>query len=67
MFTESLSRLPETLLVCSKVFEPPLKSSDLRKELLNLQGRVYDLAVWNSCNFSIHLFEQGSGKEYEYR
>mmetsp|Transcript_38309 Transcript_38309/g.110678 ORF Transcript_38309/g.110678 Transcript_38309/m.110678 type:complete len:178 (-) Transcript_38309:133-666(-) len=66
-FMELDRRLPEELLIRSKVFQPGLGPSELLRELAELQARNFDSENWNSSNFCYHMIEQAAGKEYEYR
>mmetsp|Transcript_37755 Transcript_37755/g.85166 ORF Transcript_37755/g.85166 Transcript_37755/m.85166 type:complete len:173 (-) Transcript_37755:175-693(-) len=66
-FMEVDRRLPEELLVRSKVFEPALKPAELLQELELVQTRSFDVESWNSSNFCFHMIEQAGGQEYEYR
>ncbi|CAE8677399.1 unnamed protein product [Polarella glacialis] len=66
-FTELDRRLSDDMLILSKVFDPPLKPSQLLKELSEVQGRFFDPEEWASYNFCFHMIDQAPGKEYEYR
>ncbi|CAE8612363.1 unnamed protein product [Polarella glacialis] len=66
-FTELDRRLSDDMLIRSKVFDPPLKPSQLLKELSEVQGRFFDPEEWASYNFCFHMIDQAPGKEYEYR
>mmetsp|Transcript_75474 Transcript_75474/g.233485 ORF Transcript_75474/g.233485 Transcript_75474/m.233485 type:complete len:178 (-) Transcript_75474:108-641(-) len=66
-FMELDRRLPEELLVRSKVFHPSIRPTDLLRFLADLQTRNFDADLWNSSGFCYHMLGQASGKEYEYR
>eukprot|EP00411_Alexandrium_monilatum_P015958 CAMPEP_0175266498 /NCGR_PEP_ID=MMETSP0093-20121207/43364_1 /TAXON_ID=311494 /ORGANISM="Alexandrium monilatum, Strain CCMP3105" /LENGTH=183 /DNA_ID=CAMNT_0016561105 /DNA_START=8 /DNA_END=559 /DNA_ORIENTATION=+ len=66
-FMEIDRRLPEELLVRSKVFQPCLRPSDVLRTLVDLQSRTFDSETWNSSAFCYHMLGQAPGKEYEYR
>ncbi|CAJ1331937.1 unnamed protein product [Effrenium voratum] len=66
-FDELNTRLPENLLVESKVFHRPLRPAELGHQLEEVQNKTFDIAEWNSNHFCQYLIAQVSGKAYQYR
>mmetsp|Transcript_94155 Transcript_94155/g.269894 ORF Transcript_94155/g.269894 Transcript_94155/m.269894 type:complete len:172 (+) Transcript_94155:116-631(+) len=66
-FMETDRRLPEELLVRSKVLDPPLSPSALLSELAEVKGLIFDAEAWSSQQFCFKLMEMGTGREYDYR
>mmetsp|Transcript_36971 Transcript_36971/g.106704 ORF Transcript_36971/g.106704 Transcript_36971/m.106704 type:complete len:184 (+) Transcript_36971:185-736(+) len=61
-------RLPDALLVRSKVFSPPLKPSALAFEFGEIQLHCFDPDTWNSSHFCFHMLENvGDGQELDYK
>merc|ERR1711920_574741 len=66
-FMEMGSKLPDELLLRSKVFEPVLRPNELLQSLQPLETLCFHVDYWNSSCFCHHLLEQGSGLDDEYR
>ncbi|CAL1170134.1 unnamed protein product [Cladocopium goreaui] len=57
-FDEIDARLPETLLVQSKVFERPLRPAELLQHLAEVQNKVFDFDNWTSYDFCRYFMTQ---------
>lgn len=66
-FSELDKKMPEKLLVRSKVFEPPIAPRELLRELEEVQMKPFDAEEWNSSSFCFHLISQAPGRDFDYR
>mmetsp|Transcript_27182 Transcript_27182/g.63793 ORF Transcript_27182/g.63793 Transcript_27182/m.63793 type:complete len:107 (+) Transcript_27182:310-630(+) len=66
-YEELEARLSEALLIQSKVFDRPLRPSELLQQLMEVQHKAFDQDEWASFNFCYHMIGQSPGKAYHYR
>eukprot|EP00933_Yihiella_yeosuensis_P083997 TRINITY_DN98321_c0_g1_i1.p1 TRINITY_DN98321_c0_g1~~TRINITY_DN98321_c0_g1_i1.p1 ORF type:complete len:181 (+),score=15.10 TRINITY_DN98321_c0_g1_i1:97-639(+) len=66
-FMELEKRPPDDMLIRSKVLDPALKPLQLLYQLEKVKHRCYDPDGWASHDFSLHMIDQASGKDYYYR
>ncbi|CAK9023661.1 unnamed protein product [Durusdinium trenchii] len=66
-FDEMDARLPQTLLVQSKVFERPLRPGELLQQLGEVQDKFFSFDNWTSYDFCHYFMTQAPGKTYQYR
>ncbi|CAE7503962.1 unnamed protein product [Symbiodinium pilosum] len=66
-YEEPESRLPDSLLIQSKVFDHPLRPLELLHQLSEVQHKAFDPDEWASFNFCYHMISQIAGKAYHYR
>ncbi|CAE7255238.1 unnamed protein product, partial [Symbiodinium natans] len=55
---EPESRLPDSMLIQSKVFDHPLRPSELLQQLTEVQHKAFDRDEWASFNFCYHMIGQ---------
>mmetsp|Transcript_79446 Transcript_79446/g.199660 ORF Transcript_79446/g.199660 Transcript_79446/m.199660 type:complete len:170 (-) Transcript_79446:50-559(-) len=66
-FAELDRRLPESMLVRSKVYEPPLPPREVLAELAQVYMMSFDQETWSSSHFCLRIIGKGTGPEYAYK